>query len=73
MVAVGMTAENQLVPLGFALVEGENNKRWSLSLGLVSKKVVGPGRFIYMILDCHHGLFNGAKERIEGYPPLMHM
>jgi hypothetical protein len=26
MFAVGMTAENQLLPLAFALVEGENNE-----------------------------------------------
>jgi hypothetical protein len=26
MVAIGMTAENQLMPLAFALVEGENNE-----------------------------------------------
>jgi hypothetical protein len=29
MVVVGMTAENQLLPLAFALVEGENNESWS--------------------------------------------
>jgi hypothetical protein len=29
MVAVGMPAENQLLPLAFALVEGENNESWS--------------------------------------------
>jgi hypothetical protein len=29
MVAVGMTVENQLLPLVFALVEGENNESWS--------------------------------------------
>jgi hypothetical protein len=29
MVAVGMTAENQLLPLAFALVEGENIESWS--------------------------------------------
>jgi hypothetical protein len=29
MVAVGMTAENQLLPLAFVLVEGENNESWS--------------------------------------------
>jgi hypothetical protein len=28
MVAVGMTAKNQLLPLAFALVEGENNESW---------------------------------------------
>jgi hypothetical protein len=29
MIAVGMTAKNQLLPLAFALVEGENNESWS--------------------------------------------
>jgi hypothetical protein len=29
MVVVGITAENQLMPLAFALVEGENNESWS--------------------------------------------
>jgi hypothetical protein len=29
MVAVGMIANNQLLPLAFALVEGENNESWS--------------------------------------------
>jgi hypothetical protein len=29
MVAIGMTAENQLLPLAFTLVEGENNESWS--------------------------------------------
>jgi hypothetical protein len=30
------------------------------------------GRSICMILDCHRGLLNSAKEHIEGYPPLIH-
>jgi hypothetical protein len=25
-----------------------------------------------MILDYHHGLLNGVKEYLEGYPPLIH-
>jgi hypothetical protein len=29
MVVVGIIAENQLMPLAFALVEGENNESWS--------------------------------------------
>jgi hypothetical protein len=29
MVAIGMTAKNQLLPLAFTLVEGENNESWS--------------------------------------------
>jgi hypothetical protein len=35
MVAIGMTVETQLLPLAFALVEGENNESWKWFLGLV--------------------------------------
>jgi hypothetical protein len=72
MVVVGMIAENQLLPLAFALVEGENIESWSLFLGLVIKKVLGSDRQVCMILDHHHGLLNGAKEHLEGYSPVIH-
>jgi hypothetical protein len=62
MVVVGMTAKNQLPPLAFALVEGENNESWSWFLWLVKKYVLGPNRSICMILDHRRG----------GYPPLIH-
>jgi transposase-like protein len=42
MVAVGITAENQLLLLAFALVEGENNESWKWFLGLVRKKYLVP-------------------------------
>jgi hypothetical protein len=72
MVAVVMTAENQLLPLAFAPVEGENNESWSWFLHLVRKEVLGPDRSICMISDYHCGLLNGAKDPIDGYPPLIH-
>jgi hypothetical protein len=72
MVAVGMTAKNQLMPLVFVLVEGENNEGWSWFLRLVRNEVLGPDRSICMILDRHRGLLNGAKDSIDGYPPLIH-
>jgi hypothetical protein len=72
IVAVGMTAKNQLMPLAFALVEGEDNKSWSWFLGLVRKQVLGPDRQVCMISDYHRGLINGAKEHLVGYPSLIH-
>jgi transposase-like protein len=72
MVVVSITAENHLLPLAFALVEGENNDSWSWFLTLVRKEVLGPGRSICMVSDRHCGLLNGAKELFEGYPPLVH-
>jgi hypothetical protein len=73
MVVVGMTTENQLLPLAFALVEGEKNESLSWFFGHVRKEVADSGRSICMILDHHRGLLNNAKEHIEGYPPLIHM
>jgi hypothetical protein len=72
MVTVGITAEKHLLSLAYALVKGENNNSWSWFLTLIKKEVLGPGRSICMILDCHCGLLNGAKEHLEGYPPLIH-
>jgi hypothetical protein len=73
MVVVGMTAENQLLPFAFALIESENNESWSWFLSLIRKEVVGSDRSICMISNRHCGLLNGAKDHIEGYPPLVHM
>jgi hypothetical protein len=72
MVAIGMTAENQLLPLAFALVEGENNESWSWFLRLVKNEVLGLDRSICMISNRHRSLLNGAKDPINGYPPLIH-
>jgi hypothetical protein len=60
------------MPLTFTLVEGENNERWKWFLGLVKKQVLGPDIQVCMILNCHRGLLNGAKEHLKGYPPLIH-
>jgi hypothetical protein len=35
MIAIGITVENQLLSLAFALVEGENNESWKWFLSLV--------------------------------------
>jgi hypothetical protein len=72
MVVIGMTAENQLLPLAFVLVEGENNESWSWFLRLIRKEVLCLDRSICMISDHHRGLLNGAKDSIDGYPPLIH-
>jgi hypothetical protein len=72
MVVVGMTAENHLLLLAFALVEGENNESWSLFLTLVRKQVLGTDKHVCMFFDHHCDLLNGVKEPLEGYPPLIY-
>jgi hypothetical protein len=38
----------------------------------VRKQVLGLDRQVCIISDHHRGLLNGAKERLDGYPPLKH-
>ena len=44
MMAVAVDPERQLVPLAFALTEGENNDSWSWYMKLVRQYVLGPSR-----------------------------
>ena len=58
MMAVAVDPERQLVPLAFALTEGENDDNWSWYMKLVRRYVLGPSRQVCMISDRHHGLFS---------------
>jgi hypothetical protein len=53
-------------------IEGENNESLSWFLRLIRKDVLGSDRSICMISDHHRSLLNGAKDPIDGYPPLIH-
>jgi hypothetical protein len=53
LIAIGIDADHQLVPLAFAIVEKENNSSWSWFLRLVQKVVVETGREISVISDSH--------------------
>ena len=64
--------EDQIVPMAFALAEGENNESWSLFMRLLCVQVLGPSCTIYLISDHHLGILNAAGEHIEGFPPLVH-
>ena len=72
MMAVAVDPESQLVPLAFALAEGENDSSWSWFMGLVRRYVLGPSRQVCMISDRHHGLLKCVGDHMDGYPPLVH-
>jgi transposase-like protein len=72
MIAVGVDPDNQLVPLAFALAEGENDDRWCCFMKLVRQNVLCSSRKICMISYRHHGLLIAAKEHVDGCPPLEH-
>jgi hypothetical protein len=57
LIAIGIDADHQLVPLAFAIVE-ENNNSWGWFLHLVRKVVVGPGHEICVFSNRHVGILN---------------
>lgn len=69
MLAVGIDAEDQLIPLAFALTEGENNA-WFLDI--VRLRLVGLGRQVCIVSDRHCGILNAVKSRLDGHPDVLH-
>jgi hypothetical protein len=51
MIVVGTDPDNQVVPLSFALAEGDNDDSWSWFLKLVGQNVLCSSHNICMILD----------------------
>jgi transposase-like protein len=72
MMAAAVDSENQIVPMAFALAEGENNSSWSWFMRLLRTQVLGASRTICLISDRHAGILNATGEDIEGFPPLVH-
>ena len=72
MMAAAVDPEDQIVPIAFALAEGENVESWSWFMALLRIQVLGPSRTICLISDRHVGLLRAAEEEIEGCPPLVH-
>jgi transposase-like protein len=72
IMAAAVDPEDQIVPVAFALAEGENNESWSWFMRLLRVQVLGPTRTICLISDRHAGLLNAAAEHIDGFLPLVH-
>ena len=65
MMVATIDPEDQIVPMAFALVEGENNESWSWFMRLLRVQVLGPSRTVTQG-------FLSAAEHIDGFPPLVH-
>jgi hypothetical protein len=72
MMAAAIDPEYQIVPMDFALAEGENNESWSWFMRLLHVQVLVPSRTICLISDRHLGILNVASEHIDGFSPLVH-
>ena len=70
--AIVVDPEDQIVPMAFALVEGENNESWSWFMRLLRVQVLGPTCTICLISGRHAGLLNAAAKHIDGFQPLVH-
>jgi hypothetical protein len=72
MMTAAVDPENQIVPMAFALAEGENIESWSWFMRLLRVQVLGPSHTICLISDRHAGILNAANKDIVGFPPLVH-
>nr|XP_034604918.1 uncharacterized protein LOC117864969 [Setaria viridis] len=69
MMVAAVDPEDQIVPMAFALAEGENNESWSWFMRLLCVQVLGPSRTVCLILNHHPGILNAVDEHIDGFPP----
>jgi hypothetical protein len=72
MMTAAIDLEDQIVPMTFALAEGENNESWSWFMRLLRVQVLGPSHTICLISDLHAGILKVVGEHIDGFPPLVH-
>jgi hypothetical protein len=72
LIAIGIDADHQLVPLTFAIVEKENNDSCSWFLCLVQRVVVVPGCEICVISSTHARILNVVCEAIPNHSYVHH-
>ena len=56
LIACGYDAENQLLPIAFAIVQKEDKEKWGFFLQWLRNEVLGFNRFVCVISDQHKGI-----------------
>jgi hypothetical protein len=56
LMACGYDAENQLLPLAFAIVEKENSDNWGFFMKWLRREVIGMDRYMCVISDRHKAI-----------------
>jgi transposase-like protein len=72
LICIGTDAEEQLVPLAFAIVRKEDTDSWCWFLRLVRQVVLGLGHDVCVISDRHAGILNAVEQEIPGYGQIHH-
>ena len=67
LIACGYDAENQLLPLAFALVEKESSQTWGWFMRWLRQEVIGFGRFMCVVSDRHKGIKKVFTDRDGGW------
>ena len=61
LTAIIADANNQIIPLAYAVVESENNDSWLWFLTLVRTRVIGNRGRVCIVLDHNAGLLNALE------------
>jgi len=72
LIALAHDANDQVLPVAFALVSAENQVNWEWFMWLVRTKIIGPTREVCIISDRHQGILKAVDVDIPGYAKLEH-
>ncbi|XP_075507588.1 uncharacterized protein LOC142544424 [Primulina tabacum] len=70
LIAVTLDANNQVLPLAFALVDEENYESWHWFLGNVARHVTRGCSGVCLISDRHAGITSAVQDLPDFKPPL---
>lgn len=56
-----------MIPIEFALIEGENNASWEWFMDIVCLRLVGPERVVCIVSDRHREILNAVRSRLDGH------
>uniref|UniRef100_J3MK21 MULE transposase domain-containing protein n=1 Tax=Oryza brachyantha TaxID=4533 RepID=J3MK21_ORYBR len=72
LTAITVNGNDQLVPIVFALVEGENNDSWSWFVSILWLEVLGNSCQVCIVSDRHMGIINAVNKKLDGFPDIIH-
>ena len=67
MVATAFDANNQLLPIAFALVDTEDDECWGWFMRWLRAEVIDPGRHVTVISDRHRSILNVFNDPGSGH------
>ena len=70
MIAMAHEANDQVLPVAFALVSAENQDNWEWFMRLVRSTIIPPNREVCIISNRHQGIMKAVEVHMAGHARL---